>query len=129
MKIKYLKVENIIEIHKEILKETLEDKGLSPDKSLESSIYRIENYITYEGVNNIFQIAALYGISIAKGHCFNNGNKRTALVSMLAFLYINKILVNASNSSIEELMVNIVLGTVEKEKLTTWLEAKSTFIE
>lgn len=77
MDIKYLTIEQVLSIHLQILHNTQEDRGLSPDMSLESALNRIDDHVYYTGLNNVYEIAALYAIAIAKGHCFSNGNKRT----------------------------------------------------
>lgn len=121
MIIKYLAVEDVLTLHKAILEDTKEDKGLAPHTSIFSALHRIDDHITYNGLNDIYEIAALYGIAIAKGHCFNNGNKRTALVSMLTFLLINKIDINVSNEIIEETIVEIATDQIDHRQLTKWL--------
>ncbi|MFC5919425.1 type II toxin-antitoxin system death-on-curing family toxin [Neisseria weixii] len=42
----------------------------------------------YNQIENIYEIAARYGIVLAKGHAFVDGNKRTGLATMLTFLEI-----------------------------------------
>jgi len=122
MIIKYLTVENVLDLHEKILKNTKEDKELAPHTSLSSALHRIDDHITYDGLDDIHEIAALYGIAIAKGHCFNNGNKRTALVSMLTFLLLNGINIDVSNELIEEVMVEIATDQINKKQLTIWLK-------
>lgn len=125
MPIKYLAEESVLNIHEAILKDTKEDKGLAPHTSLFSALHRIEDHITYDALEDVHEIAALYGIAIAKGHCFNNGNKRTALVSMLTFLLLNNIEIDVSNELIEEVMVEIATDQINKTQLTTWLKKHS----
>lgn len=125
MTIKYLTVNDVLSYHESILKNTLEDKGLASHTSINSALHRIDDYITYDDLKDIYEIAALYGIAIAKGHCFNNGNKRTALVSMIAFLLINNIEVDVENSIIEDVMVDIATNQMNKKQLTDWLKKYS----
>lgn len=53
---------------------------------LEAALARIENHSFYCDVKDIFDIAALYADAIARGHVFNDGNKRTALTCSLTYL-------------------------------------------
>ena len=122
MSIVYLTIENVIYLHNKILENTQEDKNLAPDTSLESALHRVNDHIAYGELSDIYEIAALIGIAITKGHCFNNGNKRTALLSMLAFLEINNIEIDVPNDIIEEVMVEIATDKMDKNQLTAWLQ-------
>lgn len=122
MTIKYLTTEHVLSFHNDILKDTQEDKGLAPHTSIDSALNRIDDHIAYDGLEDIYEIAALYGIAVAKGHCFNNGNKRTALLCMVAFLEINNIEIDVSNEVIEEVMVEIATDKMNKKQLTDWLK-------
>jgi len=56
-------------------------------RSIESALARVENQVAYGQIeSDTLQIAATYAVTIARAHSFNDGNKRTALMSMLAFL-------------------------------------------
>lgn len=126
MDIKFLTIEQVLSIHHQILKNTQEDKGLSPDMSLESALNRIDDHVYYTGLKDVYELAALYAIAIAKGHCFHNGNKRTGMVSMIVFLFINNILLNADNRDIEEVMIDIVEDRIEQKELAKWIIANTT---
>lgn len=91
--------------------------------SIDSAINRIDDHVYYSGLNDIFEIAALYAIAIAKGHCFNNGNKRTAMVSMVVFLFTNNIFIECDNTEIENLMVDIVEDKIDQTELSNWLRS------
>jgi death-on-curing protein len=123
--IKYLTIEQVLSIHLQILQNTQEDKELSPYMSLESALNRIDDHIYYTGLNDVYEIAALYAIAIAKGHCFNNGNKRTGMVSMIVFLFINNILLHADNRDIEEVMVDVVEDRIKQKELAEWIKANT----
>ncbi len=122
MTIKYLTAKDVLFYHDIILKDTVEDQGIAPHTSIESALHRIDHHITYDDLDDIYEIAALYGVAIAKGHCFNNGNKRTALVSMLSFLLINNIEIDVGNDIIEELMVEIATDQMDRMQVTAWLK-------
>ena len=97
----------VIAVHDEILKQTLVGRaGVYLDR-LESVLGRISQQIYYNQIDNIFEIAAWYGIALAKGHAFFVGNKRTALAVMLTFLEIQGIDIQY-DSGLDDLMVDIV---------------------
>ena len=52
--------------------------GLAGDKSLDGALGRVENRLVYGLLSDAYDLAAAYAVAIAQGHCFNDGNKRTA---------------------------------------------------
>jgi death-on-curing protein len=129
MKVKILDESNVIAIHDAIIAESGGLAGLSPDKSLASALYRIQDYITYEGISDIHELAALYSIAIAQGHTFNDGNKRTAMVSMINFLWINHLAILVSDKEMENRMVAIAEKKVNRKQLTKWIKKHSYTME
>src|SRR5689334_4235 len=89
--VKLLDEKIIFDIHEQVLADSGGLTGLAPDKSLSATVKRIEDDIFYNATNNIYDVAALYGFAIVKGHAFNDGNKRTAMVTMIDFLTLNGI--------------------------------------
>lgn len=74
----------------------------------------------YAGLDDVFGIAALYGVAIARGHIFNDGNKRTALTCALAYLEQERFSMPI-DSAFEEVMVDIALGKVDQMEFATFL--------
>ena len=68
---------------------------------------RIDQQMYYSGVDDIFEIAAWFGIAISKGHAFVDGNKRTGLAVMLTYLEIQGITI-LEQTGLDDLMVDIV---------------------
>lgn len=88
--------------------------------------------------DTLHDVGATLFYGIAMSHAFENGNKRTALVSLLVFLDKNKsLLVNASEDDLYELArevaaheIPIQAGTVrnsdtEVRAIATWLRART----
>lgn len=103
-------------VHDEILQQTKVGRAGGDLARLESVLGRIVQQIYYNQVNDLFEIAAWYGIAIAKGHAFVDANKRTALAVMLAFLETQGISIQA-NSQLDDLMVDIVESQLPHEHL------------
>ena len=53
---------------------------------VEAALQRVSNHAHYAGLDDVLGIAALYAEALARGHVFNDGNKRTALACSLAYL-------------------------------------------
>ena len=106
----------VIAVHDEILKETgVGREGCHKDK-LEGVLSRIDQHMYYNSVEDLFEIAAWYGIAIAKGHAFVDGNKRTGLATMLTFLEIQGVSIK-DDTGLDDLMVDIVESQDEHETL------------
>ena len=61
--------------------------GESDTRTIEAVLARVENQVNYGEIHDdVIEVAAAYAVAISRGHCFIDGNKRTALLSMLMFL-------------------------------------------
>ncbi|GLQ90984.1 type II toxin-antitoxin system death-on-curing family toxin [Dyella flagellata] len=112
----------VITIHDEILAKY---GGLSGFASggrggVEAAIQRVENHVFYAGLNDVFGIAAAYAVAIARGHVFNDGNKRTGLACTLTYLEMEGIIIEEL-SDLEEVMVDVANGTVDQGELAEYL--------
>lgn len=76
------------DLHKLII-EPHQLQGCDRDK-LDSCLHRLINKIHYGGVADIHEAAAVVVESVALGHSFSDGNKRTSLMSMMAFYLANQ---------------------------------------
>ena len=106
----------VIAVHAEIFLQTGVGRvGCHVDK-LESVLNRIDQQMYYSDVNDIFEIAAWFGIAISKGHAFVDGNKRTGLAVMLTYLEIQGITIQ-EHTGLDDLMVDIVESREDHEIL------------
>jgi len=120
----HLSALEIREIHDSILEGYSGLKGSRPDLSVDALVGRIHSNLAYKPFNSIDEIAALYAEVIAKGHVFNDGNKRTALVSMLTFLDLNGYRLIADQNAVADKMVEISDGKIDHKKFAMWLKPK-----
>ncbi len=88
-----LSVDLVVLIHEEILSAN-ELQGLAADKSLDSALARIDNRLAFGMVDDIYSLAAAYAAAISQGHCFNDGNKRTAFQAMDIVLDLNGVAIS-----------------------------------
>jgi death-on-curing protein len=82
----------------------------------EALMYRVLNRIEYEGITDVWQLAAMHLLAIARGHIFNDGNKRTALFITLLFLRRNGIILPA-NPDFVEMTVEAAAGQLTLEQI------------
>lgn len=109
-------------IHDEVLNPG-ELVGRAVNKSLESALARVDNRIAYGMTDDLFEIAALYAMSISQGHCFNDANKRTAHQSMDAFLDLNGVQITWSAEEVGQKIIALAQGQIDDGDLAEWLRA------
>ncbi|WP_299948683.1 type II toxin-antitoxin system death-on-curing family toxin [uncultured Microbulbifer sp.] len=91
---------------------------------VESLTGRIHHNIFYGSFHGIEEVAALYAEAIAKGHVFNDSNKRTALISMLTFLEENDVGVDADQEHLAEWIIDLADGRATHKEFAPWLKTR-----
>lgn len=66
-------------------------------------------------------MAAAYMFHIAQNHPFIDGNKRAAVLSVLAFLSVNGIEELPEPKELEVVTLQVAAGELHKDELTMWL--------
>jgi death-on-curing protein len=120
-----LSVELVDDLHDAILNPG-ELAGRARDKSLEAALARVDNRLAYGMVNDIFDLAAAYAVAVARGHCFNDGNKRTAFRVMDACFVLNGITILWTTEEIGQIIIRCAQGLMEDGDLADWLRAKAS---
>jgi len=95
--------------------------GRARDKSLEGALSRVDNRLAYGLIEDVFALAACYAEAIAQGHCFNDGNKRTAFQSMDVCLDVNGIALNWAVEDVADRIILLAQGKLEAEDFAHWL--------
>ena len=120
-----LSAKEVIAIHDLII---AKGGGLAGDhgiNAVEGALSRVMNHIAYAGMDDVFEIAAMYAVAIARGHVFNDANKRTALVSALTYLDREGISVKQS-LQLEDVMLDVAQGVLDEKGLSEVLFALYT---
>lgn len=83
-----LDIDFVVTVHDEIVREFGGLAGFAGGGLLavKSALDRVENHAYYNGLDDVLGIASLYAEAIARGHVFNDANKRTALTCAIAYL-------------------------------------------
>jgi death-on-curing protein len=119
----HLTAELVDAIHDEVLNPG-ELQGRALDKSLESALARVENRLVYGLVGDLWDLAALYCVVIATGHCFNDGNKRTAYRSMEVCLEANGVVAAWDVEDVGDRVIRVAQGLVDEQELAAWLRGQ-----
>jgi death-on-curing protein len=112
-------------IHDEAIYEFGGLAGVRDHGLLESALNRPRNLLAYKPNSSIFELAAALCFGVAKNHPFNDGNKRTALLSTRAFLYLNRKVLEPAQQDEVSTMLAVADGSLNEEQLAAWLRLNS----
>lgn len=96
--------------------------GLRDENVLESALARPRQRWHYDQDASLADLAAAYGFGLAKNHPFADGNKRIALVAMVAFLDRNGMGLTATNREAFTIMTAVAAGETSEAELRTWVQ-------
>lgn len=88
---------------------------------LEGALARPRTTAGYQPEASVERLAAIYGVGLAKGHAFVDGNKRVAFAVMVAFLKANGRSLDATEAAAAALMVGVAAGSVGEAELERWI--------
>ena len=116
----WLEIGIVLDFHAEQLAlfggaEGIRDLGL-----LESAVARPINKFTY-GEFDLANLAAACGFGIARNHPFVDGNKRTALASMIVFLGLNGFDLDAPPEQATAIILGLAAGEISEAALARWI--------
>lgn len=117
---RWLEIDIVLDFHAEQLAlfggpDGIRDRGL-----LESALGRPINKFGY-GETDLAALAAAYGFGIARNHPFVDGNKRTALASMIVFLNLNTLDLDAPQDAATAIVLAMAAGEVGEKVLARWI--------
>ena len=99
--------------------------GMAKDKSLSGALARVDHRLAYGLISDVYDLAAAYAMTIATGHCFNDGNKRTAHQSMDICLDLNGIQILWQAKEVGQMIIMLAHGQIDDSDLADWLRSKS----
>ncbi|MCL6361766.1 type II toxin-antitoxin system death-on-curing family toxin [Pectobacterium polaris] len=120
----WVSAQEVIAFHDRILQRLPGVAGMPDPGRAEAIIYRVQNRTHYEGITDVFELAATYWVAIARGHIFNDGNKRTAFFVTMTFLYRNGVLVRDNDNTLENLTVEAATGAKNVDQLAQHLRTR-----
>lgn len=112
-----LDVDFVVTVHDEIIRDLGGLPGFAGGgrEGVISALGRVENHALYAGLDDVFGIAAMYAVALARGHVFNDANKRTALACALAYLKEQGIDIPA-HPQLEDLTVDLATGAFTSDE-------------
>lgn len=123
---KYLTAQDILVLHARIIDATGGLHGTREIGLLMSLTGRPKTKLgDKEPYRGIFGKSAVYLESLARGHVFVDGNKRTAIAAAARFLFLNGYQLAATNKAVEEFVLDVVTKKLDLETITKWLKTHS----
>lgn len=94
--------------------------GLRDEGLLESALARPLHLAAY-GSPEVWDLAAGYGVGLAKNHAFVDGNKRAAFLAVGMFLALNGYRLTAPQADATLTMLAVAAGQMDETTFARWL--------
>jgi death-on-curing protein len=118
--LKWIALDAVLAAHAEQLAEHGGSDGIRDMGLLESALARPLNLAAY-GEPDIASLAASYASGIAWNHPFVDGNKRTAWVVAIGFLYLNGFRLEAGMIEAYDAMLGLAAKERGEDEFAAWL--------
>ena len=116
----WLDVDIVLDVHAEQLALFGGADGIRDVGLLKSALARPLNKYAH-GENDLAVLAAAYAFGISRNHPFVDGNKRSALASIIVFLGLNGIDFDVAPASATVMMLDLAAGVVDETGLVRWI--------
>lgn len=114
----------MLAVHDEQLAEHGGIAGIRDQGMFESAMQRAPNLAAY-GTPDYAELAAAYGVGLAKNHPFLDGNKRTAFVATELFLALNGYELTADDVACVLTMLAVAAGEISEIEFADWIRKHS----
>lgn len=111
-------------LHNESLAEHAGASGLRDEGLLDSALARPLNLLAY-GEPDAADLAASYGLGLAKNDAFVDGNKRAAFLAVGLFLALSGYRLNASQEDATLTVMSLAAGEIDEAEFARWIRANS----
>ena len=120
---RWVSEEAILAVHDEQLAQHGGGSGIRDRGLLQSALARPQNLVAY-GDPDAADLAAAYAYGIARNHPFVDGNKRTAAVAGLLFLWLNGTETRIGEADLVVTMLALAAGELGEDELAAWLRER-----
>ena len=114
----------LMAVHGEQLAEHGGIAGVRDEGMFISAMQRAQNLAAY-GAPDFAELAAAYGVGLAKNHPFLDGNKRTAFVATELFLLLNGYQLGASDADCILTMLGVAAGELDEAAFAAWIRTNT----
>jgi|SRR5450830_1087169 len=118
---RWLDKQLLIMLHDESLTTHGGASGVRDEGLLDSALSRAPNLALYDFAD----LAAAYGLGLAKNHAFVDGNKRVAFLSVGLFLGLNGYKLKATQVDATLTMLAVAAGDIDEISFASWIRQNS----
>ena len=122
MSVVFLTLDEVLALHADQIARYGGRPGIRDIRLLESALATPK--ATFGGQflhGEIFEMAAAYLFHLVQNHPFVDGNKRTGLITMLAFLGLNGRRLEANPAQLTELVQGVAAGRISKAEIAVFV--------
>ena len=99
--------------------------GKIDSNRLEATLARPQHLLAYRPESTVQELAAAYGFGFARDHCFADGNKRVALMSIDVFLDCKGYEFSPPEEEAVVIITEVAAGELEEPALASWIQENS----
>ncbi len=122
--IRYLSLEEVLELHRLVLRQSGGLEGVRDLGGLESAVAQPQ--MTFDG-QDLYPClptkAAALGFSLIRNHPFVDGNKRIGHLAMEMFLVLNGHELDAGVDEQERIILGLAAGELSREEFAGWVRS------
>ena len=119
---KWINRQVLLLLHDESLAEHGGASGLRDEGLLDSALARPLNLALYTEPD-VADLAAAYGVGLAKNHPFVDGNKRAAFLAVGMFLAVNGYRLHAAQVDATLTVLAVAAGDMDEVTFAQWIRA------
>ena len=124
----FLELDDIMEIHKTVLKRYGGMKGIRDKNLLISAIHQPRHTFGGEFLySSVPEMAAVYAYHLAENQPFFDGNKRTAFISSVVFLKLNRYSFYSDNEEVYQVFTDLGNKKIGKNDLILWYKNRCKY--
>jgi death-on-curing protein len=121
--VRYITVEEVLELHRRIIRQSGGAFGVRDHGSLESSVLQpLQSFADHELYPTLAEKAAALGYFLIQNHPFVDGNKRIGHAALETVLLLNGFELSASVDEQETVLLSVARGEFGREELARWVE-------
>jgi death-on-curing protein len=121
--VEYISIEEVIEIHWRVVRQTGGVQGIRDQGSLESSVMQpLQSFGDQDLYPSLIEKAAALGYFLIRNHPFLDGNKRVGHAALETVLILNGYELSAGVDEQELVVLDVARGEFRREEFTEWVQ-------
>lgn len=117
-------LDDVLEFHRELTDKYTMESGIHDMNMLLSAINTpFQSFAGQDLYPTVFDKSSRLCFGLAKNHPFNDGNKRTAVHTMLIYLGLNDIFLDYEQIELETVIIDVASGKMSSKDLSLWIES------